>query len=112
MKIITKEKIAENLTKFVIDSPLIAEKALPGQFIILMVNEKGERIPLTIVKADKEQKTITIIFQEVGYTTKLLGTMEPGESLYSLVGPLGEPTPIKNYGNIIVLDYPYPHSSI
>lgn len=103
MKIITKEKIAENLTKFVIDSPLIAEKARPGQFIILMVNEKGERIPLTIVKADKEQKTITIIFQEVGYTTKLLGTMKQGESLYSLVGPLGEPTPIKNYGKVIVL---------
>ncbi len=103
MKIIAKEKIAENLTKFIIDSPLIAEKALPGQFIVLMVNEKGERIPLTIVRADKEQKTITIIFQEVGYTTKLLGAMEAGESLYSLVGPLGEPTPIKNYGNVIVL---------
>ena len=103
MKIIAKEKIAENLTKFIIDSPLIAQKALPGQFIILMVNEKGERIPLTIVSADKERKTITIIFQEVGYTTKLLGRMEPGESLYSLVGPLGEPTPIKNYGKVIVL---------
>jgi len=103
MKIIAKEKIAENLTKFIIDSPLIAEKALPGQFIILMANEKGERIPLTIVSTDKEQKTVTIIFQEVGYTTKLLGTMEPGDSLHSLVGPLGEPSPIKNYGKVIVL---------
>ncbi|MCK5492529.1 MAG: sulfide/dihydroorotate dehydrogenase-like FAD/NAD-binding protein [Candidatus Omnitrophica bacterium] len=103
MKIIAKEKIAENLTKFIIDSPLIAQKALPGQFIILMVNEKGERIPLTIVSTDKEQKSITIIFQEVGYTTKLLGTMEQGESLYSLVGPLGKPSPIKNYGKVIVL---------
>ena len=65
MKILEKERIAENLTKFVIDSPLIAEKALPGQFIILMVREEGERIPLTVVDADKEKKTITIIFQEV-----------------------------------------------
>ena len=103
MKIIAKEKIADNLTKFILDAPLIAEKALPGQFIILMANEKGERIPLTIVKADKEKKTITIIFQEVGYTTKLLGTMKEGDSLYSLVGPLGEPSPIKNYGKVIVL---------
>ena len=103
MKIIAKEKIAENLTKFIIESPLIAEKALAGQFVILMVNEKGERIPLTIVSADKEQKSITIIFQEVGYTTKLLGTLEPGDSVFSLVGPLGKPTPIKNYGRVIVL---------
>ena len=103
MKIIVKERIAENLTKFVIESPLIAEKALPGQFILLMVKEEGERIPLTIVDSDKEKKTITIIFQEVGYTTKLLGTLKEGDSLYSLVGPLGKPTPIENYGKVIVL---------
>ncbi|MCP4650635.1 MAG: sulfide/dihydroorotate dehydrogenase-like FAD/NAD-binding protein [PVC group bacterium] len=103
MKILEKERIAENLTKFVINAELIAEKALPGQFIILMGWKKGERIPLTIVDADKEKKTITIIFQEVGYTTKLLGKMNAGDSLYSLVGPLGEPTPIKNYGKVIIL---------
>ncbi|MBU0897140.1 MAG: sulfide/dihydroorotate dehydrogenase-like FAD/NAD-binding protein, partial [Candidatus Omnitrophica bacterium] len=103
MKILEKERIAENLTKFIIDSPLIAQKALPGQFIVLMVRENGERIPLTIVEADKKKKTITIIFQEVGYTTKILGKLEAGESLYSLTGPLGKPTPIKNYGKVIVL---------
>ncbi|MBU1367646.1 MAG: sulfide/dihydroorotate dehydrogenase-like FAD/NAD-binding protein [Candidatus Omnitrophica bacterium] len=103
MRILEKEHIAENLTKFIIDSPLIAQKALPGQFIVLMVRENGERIPLTIVEADKKKKTITIIFQEVGYTTKILGKLAVGESLYSLTGPLGKPTPIKNYGKVIVL---------
>ncbi|MFH1093458.1 MAG: sulfide/dihydroorotate dehydrogenase-like FAD/NAD-binding protein [Candidatus Omnitrophota bacterium] len=103
MKIIAKEHIARDLTKFVIESKLIAQKALPGQFIILMVRKEGERIPLTIVDTDKKNQTITIIFQEVGYTTKLLGRLEPGDSLYSLVGPLGKATPIKNYGKVIVV---------
>lgn len=103
MKIIKKQRIAKDLTKFIIKSELIAEKALPGQFIILMVCKEGERIPLTIVDIDKKNKTITIIFQEVGYTTKLLGRLEAGDSLYSLVGPLGHPTPIRNYGKVVVL---------
>jgi len=103
MKILTKESIAENLKRFVVEAPLIAEKALPGQFIILMVRREGERIPLTIADKDKKQGTITIIVQEVGYTTKLLGKLNPGDSLYSLVGPLGKPTPIKNYGRVIVI---------
>ncbi|MCF7908231.1 MAG: sulfide/dihydroorotate dehydrogenase-like FAD/NAD-binding protein [Candidatus Omnitrophica bacterium] len=103
MKIIVKESIAKDLTKFVIQSPLIAKKALPGQFVVLMVNEAGERIPLTIVDVDKEKGLITIIFQEVGYTTKLLGKLAVGDSLYSLVGPLGKPTEIKNYGKVIVV---------
>ena len=103
MKIIQKETIAENLTKFVIESRLIAKKALPGQFIVLMVSEAGERIPLTIVDTDKTEGLITIIFQEVGYTTKLLGKLGVGDSLYSLVGPLGKPTEINNYGRVIVV---------
>lgn len=103
MKIIAKESITKDLTKFVIQSPLISKKALPGQFIVLMVNEAGERIPLTIVDADKDKGLVTIIFQEVGYTTKLLGKLEEGDSLYSLVGPLGKPTEIKNYGKVIVV---------
>tara|TARA_B100000315_G_scaffold245196_1_gene270800 strand:+ start:1194 stop:2042 length:849 start_codon:yes stop_codon:yes gene_type:complete len=103
MKILEKKKIAKDLTKFLISSPLIAQKALPGQFIMLMVNEVGERIPLTIAASDKDKGTISIIFQEVGYTTKLLGTLGVGDSLYSLVGPLGRATEIKNYGKVIVL---------
>lgn len=103
MKIIVKEHIAQDLTRFVVESKLIAEKALPGQFIMLMVSKEGERIPLTIVDTDKKNQTITIISQEVGYSTKLLGRLEPGDSLYSLVGPLGKATPVRNYGKAIVV---------
>ncbi|MBN3040935.1 MAG: sulfide/dihydroorotate dehydrogenase-like FAD/NAD-binding protein [Candidatus Omnitrophica bacterium] len=103
MKILSKEKPGKDLTKFVIEAPLIAQKALPGQFIVLMVNKEGERVPLTIVDTDKEKGTITIIFQEVGYTTKLLARLNQGDSLFSLTGPLGKPTEIKNYGKVIIL---------
>ena len=103
MIIIEKKRLSENLVKFVIEAPLIAQKALPGQFVILMVREEGERIPLTIVNTDTVKKTITIIFQEVGYTTKILGMLKSGDSLHTLVGPLGKPTHIKNYGKIIVI---------
>lgn len=107
MKIITKEIIADTqgtrLTRFVIQSPLIAQKAQPGQFIILMVKEEGERIPLTIVDTDLKQGTVTLIVQEIGYSTRLLGTLNPGDSLYSLVGPLGHPTEVKNYGKVLIV---------
>ncbi len=72
-----------------IEAPDIAAKALPGQFIILRVCENGERIPLTIADYDREKGTVTIIFQEVGKTTKLLGTLEEGDTILDFVGPLG-----------------------
>lgn len=80
------------------DIPL---KAKAGQFIVLMASEDGERIPLTIV--DKGKEDITIIFQEAGLTTKLLGKMNAGDSLYALAGPLGHPTEIKKYGKVILV---------
>lgn len=73
----------------VIDAPLIAKKAQAGQFIILRVSEKGERIPLTIADYDRDAGTVTIIFQEVGKTTMHLGTLNQGDSLVDFVGPLG-----------------------
>jgi ferredoxin--NADP+ reductase len=102
MKIVAKTRLADNLVKLVISSPLIAQSAQPGQFIMFMVTPESERVPLTIVDSDKKNGTITIIFQEVGYSTKLLGTRQPGDFLYSLVGPLGKPTHIENYGNVII----------
>lgn len=102
-KILEKSEITDTLTKFIISAPNIAQKALPGQFILLMISEKGERIPLTIVNANREKNTITIIFQKVGYSTKKLGKLNSNDFIYSLVGPLGHPTPIKNYGKVIVL---------
>lgn len=86
-----------------LSAPEIASKALPGQFVVIMVSEKGERVPLTVVEKDLSKGTIKLIFQEAGLTTKILGKMRPGDSLYSLVGPLGHPTDIKKYGKVIIV---------
>jgi len=101
--IVSKKILGPNIKQIEVVSPSIAEKALPGQFIILRVSSKGERIPLTIVRKDTNSGTITLVFQEVGRTTKLLGELEPGAVLHDLVGPLGHPTEIKNYCTVIVI---------
>jgi ferredoxin--NADP+ reductase len=88
--------------KLQVSAPDICRKALPGQFVVLMAAEEGERIPLTIVDKDIDKSVITLIFQEAGLTTQLLGKMEAGDSLYALVGPLGHATEIKNYGKVIL----------
>jgi ferredoxin--NADP+ reductase len=89
-KILKKRVLSDQVKLMVIDAPLVAKKAQAGQFIILRVNEQGERIPLTIADYDREQGTITIIFQEVGKTTIHLGTLNEGDSLSDFVGPLGK----------------------
>ena len=107
MKIISKEILSNTpdnrVTRLDILAPDIAQRALPGQFVVLMVSEEGERIPLTVVNADKQKGTVTIIFQEVGLTTRLLGRLNSGDSLFAIVGPLGHPTEIKNYGKVILV---------
>ncbi|NMB41583.1 MAG: sulfide/dihydroorotate dehydrogenase-like FAD/NAD-binding protein [Firmicutes bacterium] len=89
-KIVTKKVLSEVNKLMEVEAPLVARKAEPGQFIILRVHENGERIPLTIADSDKEKGTITIIYQEVGKTTKELGTLEAGDHLCDFVGPLGK----------------------
>ena len=107
MKIINKEIIGQDkgvrIVKLEVESLLIAQKALPGQFVIVMLDDKGERIPLTIADKDAVKGTINIIFQETGYSTRCLADFKPGDYLYALLGPLGNPTNIKNYGNVIVI---------
>jgi NAD(P)H-flavin reductase len=107
MKIVNKEVIADSqgirIVKITVHSPDIASKAKAGQFIVLMVKEEGERIPLTVVEADTNQGTLVLIAQEAGLTTKLLANLAPGDSLFSLVGPLGHPTGIKKYGKVILV---------
>ena len=107
MKILKNQILADisgtKVVKLEILSPDIAKKALPGQFIALMVSEKGERIPLTIVDKDTTAGSITLICQELGFTTRALGEMNTGNSLYSLVGPLGHASEIKNYGRVILV---------
>lgn len=94
-RIISKEIINKFITKMEIESPLVAKKAEPGQFIILRVDESGERIPLTIADFDREKGTVTIIFQVVGATTEKLNELNEGEYILDFVGPLGNPTELE-----------------
>lgn len=88
-KIVRKEVLSPSVKLMEIDAPYVARKAEPGQFIIFRINEEGERIPLTIADYDRDKGTVTIIYQEVGKTTKMLGTMNEGDYILDFVGPLG-----------------------
>ncbi len=107
MKIVSKEILADVrgavIVKLGIQSPDIATKAQAGQFVVLMVKEEGERIPLTIVSTDSVQGVVVLIAQAAGFTTKLLASLQPGDALYSFVGPLGHPTEIKKYGKVVLI---------
>lgn len=100
-KVLAKEKLAENIYRTVIEAPKIARKRKAGQFVMLRVDEPGERIPLTISDADPEAGTIAIVFQTVGYTTKQLGTLEAGDYVLDVAGPLGHPTHIEKFGTVV-----------
>ncbi|MFN3621771.1 MAG: sulfide/dihydroorotate dehydrogenase-like FAD/NAD-binding protein, partial [Nitrososphaerales archaeon] len=96
--ILEKKVLAPRIKSIKVYAPLIAKKFKPGQFVILRLCEEGERIPLTIVDADKD--SIILIFQEVGKTTMMLGKLEVGDTILDLVGPLGNPSEIKRFGNV------------
>jgi sulfide dehydrogenase (flavoprotein) subunit SudB (EC 1.97.-.-) len=100
-KIIEREVLAPKIKLFKVKAPELARKAHPGQFIILRIDEKGERIPLTIADFDAQKGTITIIFQEVGRTTDLLGQMNVGDFILDFVGPLGSASEIENFGTVV-----------
>lgn len=100
-KIVRKEILSDVIKLFDVEAPKLAAKAKPGQFFILRLDEKGERIPLTIADYDRQAGTITTIFQEVGYTTKQMGKLDVGDNILDVVGPLGEPSEIKEFGRVI-----------
>ncbi len=100
-KILAKEALAPVVKLMVISAPEVARKAKAGQFVIVRASEEGERIPLTIADYDRDEGTITIVYQEVGKTTMHLGAMEVGDELASFTGPLGNPSEIENYGTVI-----------
>jgi ferredoxin--NADP+ reductase len=102
-KIVRKEVLNPSVKLLEIEAPYVARKAEPGQFIILRINDDGERIPLTIADYDREKGTVTIIFQEVGKTTKLLGQMEEGECLLDFAGPLGTASHLEGYKKVAVI---------
>ncbi|NCE65423.1 sulfide/dihydroorotate dehydrogenase-like FAD/NAD-binding protein [Pseudoflavonifractor sp. 524-17] len=92
VKIVRKKVLNASVTLLEVEAPMIAKKAQAGQFIILRLDEEGERIPLTIGGYDREKGTITIMFQKVGLTTELLGDLNEGDYIRDFVGPLGQPT--------------------
>ncbi len=102
-KILKKEELAPAIKKIKVKAPLIAEKTQPGNFIILRVNEEGERIPLTVADYERDSGIISIIFQEVGYTTKLLGSLEKGDFIEDIVGPLGQHIDVEGYDKVVLL---------
>lgn len=99
----TKKSLNPYVTMMDIYAPNIAKKALPGQFIILRVNEDGERIPLTISGTDKEKGTVRIIFQLLGFTTLSLNELEVGDSVHDFVGPLGRPTELDGLKKVCIV---------
>lgn len=102
-KITYTEKLAEGIKLIKVKAPLIAKKVLPGQFVVIRIDERGERIPLTVADKDLKEGTVTIIFQEVGASTKLFGKLKVGDSILNLLGPLGKPTHIEKYGTALVM---------
>lgn len=102
-KIIEKERLNSVVWKIGIQAPLLARSGKAGQFVILRIDEKGERIPLTVSDADPSSGIITIIFQEVGKTTRQLGTLKSGDSLADLIGPLGKPAHFGKVGKVVLV---------
>jgi len=99
-KILGKQRLYENIVKIDVEAPLIAERARAGQFVTLRIDEKGERIPLTIADTDSK-RAITFVFQEVGASTKMLGRLEIGDSILDILGPLGHPTEVEKFGTVV-----------
>jgi ferredoxin--NADP+ reductase len=102
-KIVEARSVGFKIKQFVIEAPRIARKQQPGQFIILRLHENGERIPLTIKCSDPEAGTVTIVVQSIGKTTTLLNCLETGDYIRDIVGPLGHPSEIANFGTVAIL---------
>ena len=102
-RIVKKRKLIPHTNLFKLSAKEIAAKTKPGQFVILRVDENGERIPLTIVNADVEKETITVVCHEVGKSTKQLGNLKEGDYILDLLGPLGKPAEIKKFGTVLCI---------
>ncbi len=100
-RILEKEYFSPKVVKLVVEAPLIAKSRKPGHFVIVREGERGERIPLTIADADPVRGTITLVVQAVGYSTELICSLNPGDYLTDVVGPLGRATHIENFGTVV-----------
>ncbi|MDD5044611.1 MAG: sulfide/dihydroorotate dehydrogenase-like FAD/NAD-binding protein [Candidatus Omnitrophica bacterium] len=102
-KILKKEELAKSVKRLEVEAPDIVKNASCGQFVVVIADEKGERIPLTLADWDKDKGTITLIFQEVGFSTKKLGSFNVGDNIAHILGPLGHPTQVKKAGEVICI---------
>jgi ferredoxin--NADP+ reductase len=102
-RIVEAEYLCPDIKRIVIEAPRVARKRQAGQFVIVRVYERGERIPLTIADGDAERGTITLIVQGIGKTTRLMNALGPGDALLDVVGPLGKPSEIENFGTVVVI---------
>jgi ferredoxin--NADP+ reductase len=102
-KILDKQVLSDVSKLIVVEAPHVARKAQAGQFVIVRVDEPGERIPLTIADCDRDAQTITLIFQEVGKSTMQMGALGVGDALETVAGPLGHPTEVENYGTVVCI---------
>ncbi len=100
-KIVLKKELAPKIKQFEIEAPRLAVKAKPGQFVIIRVNEEGERFPITVCDTDTTKGTIKIAFNEVGKSSKQLGNLNESEGILNVVGPLGKPSEIKKFGRVL-----------
>jgi len=100
-RIVAKRTLTHNVKLFEVEAPAVARKAKPGQFVILRIHERGERVPITIAGADPDRGTVTLVIAEVGKTSKELGALGEGDSILNVAGPLGNAIKAENYGTIL-----------
>jgi ferredoxin/flavodoxin---NADP+ reductase len=102
-KIIRAQFLAPGIKRFVIEAPRIARRQKPGQFVILRINEQGERIPVTIENSDPAKGSISLVVQSAGKTTQMLNSLNSGDEIADVVGPLGKPSEIEKFGTVVVV---------
>ena len=102
-RIVKKLELSEGVKLFNVENKSIAEKAVAGQFVVIRAREEGERIPLTLADIDKEKGLITLIFQEVGMSTLYFGTLKEGDVILDVIGPLGKPSEVENFGTCVCI---------
>src|SRR5947209_20608851 len=101
--IVEAEFLAPDVKRFVVEAPRVARKRQAGQFVIVRVHARGERIPLTIADSDPTRGTVTLVVQGVGKTTRLMNRLGRGDALLDLVGPLGKPSEVRSFGTVVVI---------
>ena len=102
-KLLSKKELCKGQFEYTIEAPYVTRNAKAGQFVILRVEENGERVPLTIADVDKEKGELTIVFMAVGYSTAKLAQIEVGEEILDVTGPLGQPTHVEKYGTVVCI---------